>query len=217
MTLYLDTADIAEWHDLMPTGLFHGITTNPLLAARAGYSYADINWSDLAQTARDLGAKELHAQVSGAADGYEDWAGMLYETGKSAGIETIVKIPLVDAAIRKTPVIKALGGRILMTACYDAKQMFVAQGLGADFIAPYYGRMIEAGVNAKSHIATMQTLHNRTGCKVLVASLRSAEQMTDLATVGAEIFTIAPAIARALLSDPLTERAFVDFENAAPE
>ena len=50
--------------------------------------------------------------------------------------ETIVKIPLVEAAIRATPGIKKLGGRILMTACYDAKQMFVAQALEADFIAP---------------------------------------------------------------------------------
>lgn len=46
--LYLDTADMAAWDDLMPTGLFHGITTNPLLAVRAGLDYPSINWADMA-------------------------------------------------------------------------------------------------------------------------------------------------------------------------
>ncbi|HCI07732.1 MAG TPA: transaldolase, partial [Sulfitobacter sp.] len=36
MKLYLDTADTTAWDDLMPTGMFYGITTNPLLAVRAG-------------------------------------------------------------------------------------------------------------------------------------------------------------------------------------
>ncbi len=217
MRLYLDTADTAEWADLMPTGMFHGITTNPLLAARAGLSYAKIDWADLAGKAHDLGAKELHAQVYGAPEGYVDWAGTFYEVGKSIGIETIVKIPLVDSAIRQVPAIKALGGRILMTACYDAKQMFLAQGLGADFIAPYYGRMIEGGIAATDHIATMQKMSDRGGCNVLVASLRSAEQMIELAAVGADVFTIAPAVARELIADKNSILAFEDFESSARE
>ncbi len=217
MTLYLDTADTSEWADLIPTGMFRGITTNPLLAARAGYAYGEMNWSDLAARARDLGAGELHAQVFGPAESYVDWAGALYEVGRGRGIETVVKIPLVEAAVRVTPAIKALGGRILMTACYDAKQMFVAQSLGADFIAPYYGRMMEAGIDANAHLAAMKDIQT-TGdkaCEIVVASLRSTAQMVELATQGQDIFTIAPAIARDLLVDERSVAAFADFEKAA--
>ena len=152
MTLYLDSADVAAWDHLMPTGLFHGITTNPLLASRAGLDYPAIDWNDLAGRACALGARALHAQVYGPAEGYVDWAGALYEAGEAAGIEAVEKIPLVERAIRATPAIKALGGRVLMTACYDAKQMFVAQALGADFIAPYFGRMAKAGLDAEAHL-----------------------------------------------------------------
>jgi len=152
MTLYLDTAEVAEWDDLMPIGVFQGITTNPLLAARAGMDYPNINWGDLTARARDLGATEFFAQVHGPSEGYVDWASALYETGKSVGIETIVKIPLVEAAIRATPAVQALGGRILMTACYNAKQMITARSLKAEFIAPYYGRMIEAGMQSSATI-----------------------------------------------------------------
>jgi transaldolase len=217
MKLYLDTAETDLWDDLMPTGMFHGITTNPLLAARAGLSYAQIDWREMAAQARALGARELHAQVFGPVDGYVDWAGALYEAGRAEDIETVVKIPLVDAAIRATPSIKALGGRILMTACYDAKQMFVAQALRADYIAPYFGRMTEAGIDAVAQLSAMKTIqeHGAGGCQIMVASLRSAAQMVELAGHGMEVFTIAPAIARELLSEARSETAYASFEDAA--
>lgn len=214
--LYLDTADTTAWDDLMPTGLFHGITTNPLLAVRAGLNYPDINWSEMASRARELGAKELHAQVYGPADGYVDWAANLYDIGKATGIETVVKIPLVEDAIRATPAIKALGGRILMTACYDAKQLLVAQALGADFIAPYFGRMVEASMEAESHLSAMAKMAQTSlvDCKVLVASLRTADQMVSLATQGHTHFTIAPKIARDLMTSAKSIEAFNAFETA---
>ena len=217
--LYLDTADITAWDDLMPTGLFHGITTNPLLAVRAGLNYPNINWSDMANRARELGAKELHAQVYGPTAGYVDWAAKLYDIGKATGIETVVKIPLVEDAIRTTSAIKALGGRILMTACYDAKQLLMAQALGADFIAPYFGRMVEAGMEAERHLSAMAKMAETppVDCKILVASLRTADQMVSLATQGHTHFTIAPKIARDLMTSAKSIEAFHAFEAAVTE
>lgn len=215
MTLYLDTADISAWDDLMPTGLFHGITTNPLLASRSGLDYPSIDWAEMAGRAREHGARELHAQVYGPAESYIDWAGHLYEAGKTAGIETIVKIPLVDSAIRATPAVKALGGRILMTACYDAKQMLVAQALGADFIAPYFGRMNEAGIDAEAHLSAMTQMNQNSNqkCEVLVASLRSADQMVTLANFGLSVFTISPNVAKELIESTHSIEAFKAFED----
>ena len=216
MKLYLDTADTTAWDDLMPTGMFYGITTNPLLAVRAGLDYPNINWSDMAARARDLGAKELHAQVFGPAETYVDWAGKLYDIGKAAGIETVVKIPLVEEAIRTTPAIKALGGRILMTACYDAKQMIVAKALCADFIAPYFGRMMEADLDGEGSLAAMLAMNTGSTkrCEILVASLRNAAQMVTLAHQGHDHFTIAPAVARDVLKSSHSIQAFEDFEEA---
>jgi len=34
--LYLDSADPTVWERWLPSGLFHGVTTNPLLLERAG-------------------------------------------------------------------------------------------------------------------------------------------------------------------------------------
>ena len=119
--------------------------------------------------------------------------------------------------IRSTPAIKALGGRVLMTAAYDAKQMFAATALGADYIAPYFGRMVERGLPAYEAMSEMVAIGRSAGgrTRVLAASLRTAKQMSELATIGVDCFTISPDVARSLLSDDNTLAAVTEFEAAA--
>ena len=217
LDLYLDTADTAEWDSLMPTGMFRGITTNPLLSHLAGLFYPKIDWFDMASRAANLGAEELHAQVYGAPEGFATWAERLIEAGQRAGIRTVVKVPLVDAAIRQVPVLQSMGCPILMTACYDAKQMYVACGLSADFIAPYFGRMLKADLPAYEMMAQMVAIGAGGKTRILVASLRCAEQMCKLSDIGCDCFTISPDMARELLSDPMTKAAYGQFESVAIE
>lgn len=217
MRLYLDTADVSEWQRLMSTGMFHGITTNPLLAQRAGLQYPSIDWAAMVMQARDLGAQEFHAQVYGPPDSYAAFAAALYAAGRDAGIATVVKIPMVEPALRQVPAIKALGGPILLTAVYSAAQMLVASAMQAAYIAPYFGRMLESGADAYGALADMQAVaaQPEVNTKVLVASLRDADQMVKLARQGHDTFTIAPVIADALLANDQTQAAYVAFEEAA--
>jgi transaldolase len=162
-----------------------------------------------------LGALELHAQVFGSPETYRPWAEKLMTAGQKASIRTVVKVPLVEPAIRQVPKLKSDGCPILMTACYDAKQMFVATGLGADYIAPYFGRMLEAELPAYEMIRQMLAIGSESGTRVLVASLRSTDQMNKLAEIGCDCFTIAPDIAWALLEDERAQAAYCDFETVS--
>ena len=63
MKLYLDSFDVKSWQEWMPSGLFHGITTNPILAGRAGLFYSSINWPAKMELADKLNVKEFHIQV----------------------------------------------------------------------------------------------------------------------------------------------------------
>ena len=215
MRLYLDTADSSDWRDLMPMGVFYGITTNPLLTDRAGLRYRDISWKDLAQTAADLGAKEFHAQVYGNMDQSLKFAEQIYAIGQSVGIECVVKIPLSVEGISIAPKIKSMGGKILLTACYDAKQMITATALEADYIAPYFGRMKEAGLDAMAHLRAMKEMSQNGSCRTLVASLRSAQQMVEIAQLGHDCFTISPTVARDPFQSDLTDVAVANFEQSA--
>jgi len=215
MRLYLDTADQTAWAEWMPSGVFCGITTNPLLASRAGLTYDQINWQDLVQIAADAGAQEFHAQAIGNETDALCFAENLYAYGAASNIECVVKIPLNTWGISITSKIQGLGGKTLMTACYDAKQMITANALGADYIAPYFGRMAEAGLDAMAHMRAIHAMSWNGPCRPLIASLRSAQQMVDIAEIGHDCFTIAPAIAQDLFHNALTEAAAQEFESAA--
>jgi transaldolase len=217
MDLFLDSADDAAWAELMPTGLFRGITTNPLLARRAGLNYPHIDWHAKAARARELGAQELHGQVFGPIESYVDWVGTLYEAGRAAGIRTVAKVPLTEPAMRAVPEIKKLDGPVLLTAAYHPKQICVALALGAEYIAPYFGRMADAGLPAVAYMSQMQFISaaNDHATRILVASLRNATQVAELAALGLDCFTMSPSVAVDLLSDPNTEQAAAAFEAAA--
>ncbi|EBA04294.1 Putative fructose-6-phosphate aldolase (FSA) [Rhodobacterales bacterium HTCC2150] len=212
MKLYLDSADVADWSAFMPFGLFKGITTNPLLADRAGLDYAQIDWSALFALAHRLGARELHAQLYGDPEGYAGWAEKLYAAGNNNGVTAVVKVPLVEPALRQFANIKALGGKTLLTACYDAKQALIANALDADYLAPYLGRMADQGMDAFAHLDQMNTITKTGSCQVLAASVRSACDLVKIATSGTPAATFGAKVAQELVFDQSSIKAWKDFE-----
>jgi len=212
MFLYLDSAKVSDWAELMPVGIFKGITTNPLLADRAGLDYARIDWPALFAQAHAVGAAELHAQVYGDPSGYAAWAENLYTAGRDNGVTAVVKVPLVEPALRQFSTIKALGGKTLLTACYDAKQALLATALGADYLAPYLGRMADQGVDAFEHLTQMNAITKQGTCQVLAASIRSATDLVRIAALGTPAATFGAKVAHELLADENSITAWRDFE-----
>lgn len=129
----------------------------------------------------------------------------------------VVKLPLTAAGISAARVLGNDGARICMTACYNKEQVFVAAGLGAEYVAPYLGRIGDSGRDGVSECAQMQQLVKGLGSstRVLVASLRQSSQLSKLAIQGCDTFTFSPSIASQLLDEPLTTIAAADFEAAA--
>ena len=216
MRLYLDSFDFAAWDRLLPLALFYGVTTNPLLASRAGLNYKMIDWSDVIAKADQFDLSELHIQLPKVDDTALNFIETIEKANVAARVRVIIKVPFNAAGIGLVPQIQSAGFGTLMTACYHAKQMFVAQALGASYIAPYYGRMVEAGIDAAAHLRHMRLIGDtsETPCKLLIASIRSVDQMLELASDGHDMFTIAPEIADALLSDPHSDAAIEAFGQA---
>ncbi len=217
MRLYLDTADEAEWRALLPLGLFFGVTTNPLLTSRAGLLYHNIDWQGMVDRAAALGAQEFHAQIIGDEQYAVDFAKQLYQAGEASGITTVVKIPLTQLGIGLTRQIQDLGCKVLMTTCYSAKQMVIAQCLGAQYIAPYFGRMVEMGLDAQQQMRQIAAIRKCGSCVPLVASLRNTNQILQLTELGYDHFTISPVLAHNLMHDEISLQAAQEFEIAAKE
>ncbi len=212
--ILLDTADTSAWARWLPTGLFAGLTTNPTLLKRAGEPCTLANLERLARKAFDGGAGEFQAQAWGGE------ADALLETGRAlAAVDprVVVKVPITESGIRAARILRDEMVRLTMTAVYAPHQVLTACALGADYVAPYYGRIGDLGQDADSILADMQDIAATTrideaGTRVLVASLRSAADVAKLAALGCDTFTISPVVAAELVADENTATAAGVFE-----
>lgn len=214
LRLYLDTADTEAWRIWMPTGLFYGITSNPLLLERAQVKCDHPTLKQLAQEAFDLGAQEMQLQTWG--DTVED----LVSTGKKlAAIDSrvVVKSPITRMGTTAASQLIAAGVRVTLTAVYSVHQVLIAAALGADYVAPYLGRINDAGGNGRETLAKMQQALTgvKSPTRILTASIRDIEDIAILATQGLDTFTFSAKIATAFFNVPATETATADFARAA--
>ena len=89
-------------------------------------------------------------------------------------LKVVIKIPMTEKGIRLVTKIKPLGQSILMTACYDAKQMTTASALCAKYIASYFGRMYDADLYVMAHMSVIHAMSSSTQCQPIIAALRKA-------------------------------------------
>jgi TalC/MipB family fructose-6-phosphate aldolase len=209
--LYLDTADRSAAEPLLATGLFAGVTTNPTILQRASRGVADI--PDIHRWATAAGAAEVFFQAWG-----ED-ATTLVERGlrlRELGDDVVVKLVASRAGAAACVELASQGVPTLLTAIYAPAQALVAAAAGATYIAPYLGKLQDAGRDGVGEIAAMQELLTATssGKRILLASIRDLPSMVALARRGVECFTLAPAVAEQLFTDELTAGAARTFEDA---
>lgn len=212
--LYLDSADPAAWSRLLPLGFLHGVTTNPLLLERAGQQCSVANLERLAGTAADLGAREIHLQTWG-----EDTE-QLTERGRhlaalECGLAVAVKVPATTAGFACAHRLIDAGATVTLTAVYAEGQVLAAAAMGAAYAAPYLGRLDDAGRDGRAILVRMQALAAGGPLRLLAASLRSADRITELAAAGLDTFTFGPDVADTLIAEPLTTAAAADFLRAA--
>ncbi|EIE27334.1 putative transaldolase [Coccomyxa subellipsoidea C-169] len=168
----------------------------------------------LAQQAFSLGAQELQLQAWGGT------AGRLYSVGLDlAALDTriVVKLPITDAGVEAAGLLRSQGVRLTLTGVYTAHQAFTAMAAKADYAAPYLGRMNDAGKNGRGEIVSMQQMIDAMGSsmRLLVASVRSPEDIVALASRGCDTFTISPQCADQLFGEPMTWQAAQQFERDA--
>lgn len=212
LRLFIDSAAPADWRAWLPSGLLFGITTNPTLLKRVGLRCERASLQRLTETALGLGAQELHLQAWGGD------AAALYDCGSSlaalAPSQVVVKLPITREGCAAAARLIAAGHRITFTACYDASQMLIASALGADYAAPYLGRIGDAGRDGHAEVVQMQRtldgLSSRT--RLLAASLRQVGDVSRLAAAGVTSFTLSPMLLAALFEQPETLAAAAQFE-----
>ena len=211
-SFYIDSADRLVVEQLLQTCLIAGITTNPTLLRASGVRNDEI--PQLVKWFTGAGARVVFVQAWGSdADELERRGREL----RAIDERLVVKLPATAAGLTATARLAGDGIPVLVTAVYAAAQVLPAIVAGASHIAPYLGRINDAGRDGVAEIAAMQRVIDASGSslRILVASLRSPADALRLAELGVQEFTVAPAVWRQFFDDALTDAAVKVFEQAS--
>ena len=205
MELFIDTAEIEEIKSLNITGLIDGVTTNPSLIAKSG--------RNIVETIAEI-CSEVSGPVSAEVTA-TDFDTMIKEGRKLSAIaeNVAIKVPLTFDGLRACKVFSEDGIMVNVTLCFSAAQAILAAKSGASFISPFIGRLDDIGTDGMSLISEITEIYEIHGfeTKVLAASIRSVQDIINVAKLGADVATIPPKFLKAMYNHPLTDKGLADF------
>lgn len=215
--LYLDSADPAEWERFLPTGTLLGVTTNPLLLERASQPCTLENLETLTRRAVKLGCESIHLQTWGPTIEAAVHHGSQLALMSGLGISVYVKVPCTEDGFKVAKMLTESSCRITLTGVFNPAQVILAAGFGARYAAPYLGRITDAGGDGMQALQTMQQILTRSqsDTRLLAASIRSVDQVVELATAGLNTFTLRAQVLDQLFTDRNTDEAAIDFQRAS--
>jgi transaldolase len=207
--LYVDSADTDRVSRLLTAGVVHGVTTNPTILERGGRTAAEI--PELYERWVSEGAREVFFQTWGG-----DTASFLRnaEGIRALGDRVAVKVPATADGFAAASALVRDGATVLVTAVYSVAQALACASIGAQYIAPYLGRMRDAGLDGDAVIARMQAVCAGSDSNVLAASLRSADDLTGLRLAGVPYFTAAPGVIDQVLFHEVSDSSAAEFDAA---
>ena len=211
MKIYLDSAQVGAWK--LPAGCpaVQGITTNPSLVYQAGLPVTVASYQDLLRAAADHGMAELMLQLPDKATAAQ-WLDPLRTLASSLSVQLTIKLPCApdwDACIRW---VIAQGQPVLLTGLSNPVQLLWARDMGARYVAPYVGRLVNDGRNVWALMQACVALQSA-GPQLLAASIKSPEVLAQLVGLGAAAVTLPPASVIDWSTDALTQAAIAQFEH----
>lgn len=207
MEVWLDTCDSKSIDAAMRFGIIYGITSNPTILAEAGKDPEKV-----IQQVLDIQEGPLAVQVT--ADQAEEMiqqAEALHAFSK----RIIVKVPVTKQGLIAMSVLSKKGIQILATAVFEPRQALFAAIAGVQYVAPYVGRMFDAGIDAYTSLQTMVKMfqQHKVPTKIMAAALKNTDQIVACAEMGIEAVTLKNTLFQQFVADePLSMDCLRVFE-----
>lgn len=211
MRIYLDTADPTLWS--LPEGCpaLHGVTTNPTLIHRAGFPVTLETYRHLVHQAGVRRIPELMLQAPRPdPEEISAWLEELLPAAAISRTRLVIKVPCHPGWSDVIHRLRQLDIPILLTGLSNPIQLLWARSVGADFVAPYLGRIEAKGQNPWPLIEACVRLQE-SGVKLVAASIRDQETLTRLVALGSYSATVQPSFIQALVLDEITLEAIDQF------
>jgi TalC/MipB family fructose-6-phosphate aldolase len=213
MALLVDSAGLDDVAQVCRDFPVVGVTTNPTIVLAAIERGQKLSLDDLARELLALCPGPVFLQP--VAEGADELvaAGRVCVAIDPARV--VLKLPMTADGLRAGKLLGSEGARIAFTAVYTLPQAYQGLLASAEWIIPYFGRLRRAGLDACARIGEMARLlrvqHAET--RLMVASLKSPDDVIEATLAGAHDITAQPDIIRAMVHSPLTSDALAGFTN----
>ncbi len=205
MKFFVDSADVPAIKELNDLGMVDGVTTNPSLILKSGRDILEVTREICALVAGPVSAEVVALTANE----------MIAEGRKLAEIaENItVKVPLTWDGLKACKVLSGEGKMVNVTLCFSVNQAILAAKAGATFISPFVGRLDDINMDGMELISDIRQVYDNYGyeTQILAASIRTANHITQAALIGADVVTAPPAVIKAMVSHPLTDKGLEQF------
>ena len=205
MKFFVDTADVKEIQELNDLGLVDGVTTNPSLIMKSGGKILDVT-----KQICEIVKGPVSAEVTAT-----DYEGMMREAKILAKIadNIAIKVPLTLDGLKACKAIRSEGRMVNVTLCFSATQALLAAKAGASFISPFVGRIDDMAEEGMEIVSEIRTIYDNYDFKteVVDASIRTVNHVKQAALLGADVATVPPAVLKALVKHPLTDKGLEAF------
>ena len=207
MKFFVDSANIEEITKLKNLGLADGVTTNPSLILKAGR-----NFQMIAKDICELIEGPVSLEVSSSSI---DQMREESEKLKIISENVVVKLPMTWNGLKVCRDLANSGTKVNMTLCFTTNQAILAAKAGAEFVSPFVGRLDDAKIDGVGLIKEIRTIFDNYSfsTKILAASIRSLEHISNCAIAGAEAVTAPPVILQELVNHPLTDKGLEIFSS----
>lgn len=207
MKFFVDSANIEEIQELQNLNLVDGVTTNPSLILKSGRNILDVT-------------KEICSLVSGPVSAEvtaTEFENIMKEAAVLAKVadNICIKLPLTLDGLKACKALTKEGLKTNLTLCFSANQALLAAKAGATFVSPFIGRVDDCGTNGSELLHEIRTIYDNYNfeTQILAASIRTVNHVKEAALNGADVATIPPAILKALVKHPLTDKGLQIFLN----
>ena len=208
MKIFLDTADTDLIRKYYGTGLIDGVTTNPTLIRRSGRDPEEVY-----QEIQDIGLHDISMEVVGDSNEMvEEGIRLATKFPNSC----TVKVPCTpDGLVACAELSMKNLIRVNVTLIFDVAQAILAAKAGASYVSPFVGRLDDnsiAGLNLIKDIDEVYRVQCIHRTKILSASIRYVNSVSQSFANGAHIVTMPPSVFDKMYNHVLTDKGLEIFD-----
>ena len=208
MKIFLDTADTDIIAKYFSTGLVDGVTTNPTLIRKSGRDPEEVY-----QEIQDIGIKDISMEVVGDSNEMiEDGIRLATKFPNSATI----KVPCTPDGLLACAELSCKNLiRVNVTLIFDVAQAILSAKAGAAYVSPFVGRLDDNSITGLNLIKDIDEVY-RVQCihrtKILSASIRYVNSVSQSFANGAHIVTMPPSVFDKMYNHVLTDKGLEIFD-----